>query len=252
MIDQRPKPRIIPVLDVMNGVVVHAIAGRRSEYRPIASKLTDSTSPIEVGQALLTATGATELYVADLDAITGTGLISLPVGQFVYAGGFPCWIDAGVPNYARFLSLPFFSTVRLVVATETCPGLNVLAEIIENGMAGNLAFSLDLKAGKLLGNWEAWGAAHAGDAIAVARTAISLGVRTLIVLDLARVGTGLGSGTTDLLRAIRDEFPEVELIAGGGVKTWGDVDALGEAGADAVLVASALHDGTLTFPRPVS
>ncbi|HEY1191505.1 MAG TPA: HisA/HisF-related TIM barrel protein, partial [Gemmata sp.] len=66
---------------------------------------------------------------------------------------------------------------------------------------------------------------------------------------LARVGTGTGSGTEPLLRAIRAEFPELDLIAGGGVRTWDDVDRLGEAGATGVLVASALHDGTLSAPR---
>ena len=76
-----------------------------------------------------------------------------------------------------------------------------------------------------------------------------MGVRALIVLDLARVGTGTGTGTEPLLRAIRDEFPGVDLIAGGGVRTWADVDRLSEAGASGVLVASAIHDGTLRVPR---
>ena len=66
---QCQKPRIIPVLDVMGGVVVRAIGGRREEYRPIVSRLTDSTAPVEVANALLAATGAAEFYVADLDAI---------------------------------------------------------------------------------------------------------------------------------------------------------------------------------------
>jgi phosphoribosylformimino-5-aminoimidazole carboxamide ribotide isomerase len=35
------------------------------------------------------------------------------------------------------------------------------------------------------------------------------------------------------------------IITGGGVRTWDDVERLGDAGADAILVASALHDGTI-------
>ena len=59
--------RIIPVIDVMGGQVVRAVGGRRSEYRPIVSKLTDSTEPVEVAKALLGATGVGEIYLADLD-----------------------------------------------------------------------------------------------------------------------------------------------------------------------------------------
>jgi phosphoribosylformimino-5-aminoimidazole carboxamide ribotide isomerase len=107
-----------------------------------------------------------------------------------------------------------------------------------------------MRHGELVGDWQAWGLVNDRDALGLARRVVELGVRTLIVLDLARVGTGSGTGTEPLVRAIRGEFPDVELIAGGGVKTWADVDRLGEAGADAVLVASALHDGTLRVPRP--
>ena len=72
------------------------------------------------------------------------------------------------------------------------------------------------------------------------------------MLDLAHVGTEQGSGTGELCRTIRDEYPAVEIITGGGVRSWADVQQLADAGADAVLVASALHDGSLTLPRPAS
>ena len=66
---------------------------------------------------------------------------------------------------------------------------------------------------------------------------------------LARVGTGIGPGTVGLCRELRAAYPDIELIAGGGVRNWDDVDRLGEAGADGVLVASALHEGTITRSR---
>ena len=46
-----------------------AIGGRRHEYRPLTSKLVQSTDPGTVAASLLDATGARELYVADLDAL---------------------------------------------------------------------------------------------------------------------------------------------------------------------------------------
>ncbi|MHA2372201.1 MAG: hypothetical protein ACXAEB_04245 [Candidatus Thorarchaeota archaeon] len=33
--------RIIPVLDIIDGVVVHAVAGQREKYKPITSKIVD-------------------------------------------------------------------------------------------------------------------------------------------------------------------------------------------------------------------
>ena len=63
--------QIIPVIDIRNGSAVRAVAGERSQYRPLESRLTDSTEPAEVLKALQREFGFTHCYVADLDAIEG-------------------------------------------------------------------------------------------------------------------------------------------------------------------------------------
>ena len=60
---------ILPVLDLKQGQVVRGIAGRREEYRPIVSKLTTSSRPLDVARAFREHFRFDELYVADLDAI---------------------------------------------------------------------------------------------------------------------------------------------------------------------------------------
>jgi phosphoribosylformimino-5-aminoimidazole carboxamide ribotide isomerase len=70
-------------------------------------------------------------------------------------------------------------------------------------------------------------------------------VQTIIVLDLARVGTG-GGPDIETIAAVREAVPGLSLIAGGGVRGAGDLTRLADAGCDGVLVASALLDGRLT------
>src|SRR5258707_9046930 len=64
---------IIPVLDLKGGAVVHARAGDRANYRPIATPLAASSAPAEVLAGLLALAPFRAVYVADLDAITGAG-----------------------------------------------------------------------------------------------------------------------------------------------------------------------------------
>ena len=64
--------RIIPVLDIMGGVVVRGVAGRRSEYRPIQSQLCSIAEPATVAQAIVDRFRTIEFYIADLDAIAGS------------------------------------------------------------------------------------------------------------------------------------------------------------------------------------
>src|SRR3954451_5440864 len=89
--------RLIPVLDVMNGVVVRGIGGRRSEYRPIVSRLTSSTDPVEVARALVAAFQPAELYLAAREALAGPAP-AVAVYRAIRELGVRPWVDAGVRN----------------------------------------------------------------------------------------------------------------------------------------------------------
>ena len=245
---ERQSPRIVPVLDVMSGAVVRAIAGRRDEYRPVVSQLTDSTEPVEVAKALLAATGADALYVADLDAITGADRSGRAVSLLAERCGCRLFADLGIRTKADFARVPRLKNVVPVLGCETLAGPDAALKAGFDFLS-DWAFSLDLFRGRLLGDWSAWeqfGVRSDENVWEMAATAVwNCGAGALILIDLANVGTGAGPGTEYWCRKIKATLPEVELIAGGGVRTWEDVERLGEAGANGVLVASALHDGTL-------
>jgi phosphoribosylformimino-5-aminoimidazole carboxamide ribotide isomerase len=51
-----------------------------------------------------------------------------------------------------------------------------------------------------------------------------------------------------MLQAARAAFPRLRLIAGGGVRDPEDLRRLAAAGADGVLLATALHRGWIAAP----
>jgi phosphoribosylformimino-5-aminoimidazole carboxamide ribotide isomerase len=132
---------------------------------------------------------------------------------------------------------------RIVLGLETVAGPHVVAEVGSRWGLERVVFSLDLQSGRPLGNLAAW---NQPDAKVIAAQAIALGVRHLLVLDLARVGTSEGTGTEELCTWLAATYPPVEVIAGGGVRDVSDLRRLQKCGVRAVLVASALHDGRLT------
>jgi phosphoribosylformimino-5-aminoimidazole carboxamide ribotide isomerase len=237
--------RIIPVLDLKAGQAVHAVAGDRAHYRPLRSILHDDSDPLELARAYRDRLGATELYLADLDAIAG-GPPATGLQQAIVRLGLAVWVDAGVRSAEEVA----ISTVPLtdgsgvlVLGLETLAGPEELRAAVAQGHPDRLAFSLDLRDGRpLVAAGVDWGT---DDPYRLAAVALECGLRRLIVLDLARVGTGRGVGTVSLLRALRRRHPGLELVAGGGIAGPGDLAALEDAGASAALVASALHDGRL-------
>jgi phosphoribosylformimino-5-aminoimidazole carboxamide ribotide isomerase len=230
--DGKRTVRVIPVVDVLRGQVVRAVGGRREEYRPIQSALAKTAELPDVAAALLKATNAAELYIADLDAILG-GPPSAVVEQFLSASACRVLLDQGIREFAELSALECFPQVRMVLASETLRTLPPQFRPCD-------VFSLDLLSGVPRG------AIAAGlSAVELARRVVDRGCGSLIVLDVTAVGERGGPRTLELVREVRAACPAVEIISGGGIRNRDDVGKFAEAGCDAVLVSTALHDGTL-------
>ncbi len=233
--------RILPVLDVMGGEVVRGVGGRRHTYRPIVSRLTASSRPVEVARSLQAHFGRDEFYLADLDALSG-GEPAWSIYAALRGQGFRLWVDAGVRQVTDACQLADFGIENIVVGLETVAGPNELAVVV-GSLGERIVFSLDLRQGEPLGDRGAWAER---DAWGIAEQAVRLGVRRLLVLDLARVGLDGGIGTRELCERLCATFPKVEVAAGGGVRGREDLEELRACGVATALVASALHDGRLS------
>jgi len=234
--------RVIPVLDLMNSVVVRGVAGRRDEYRPIESSIAVSADPIDVARAFREHFGLSTLYVADLDAIL-RGELNRDAMQSLAEEGFDLLVDAGVRNAADADMVLATGASQVIIGLETWPLLSSLELLTHRVGPEQLIFSLDLKNGALVTTFNDL---LSDDPMDVAASVLEAGVRELIVLDVAAVGTGHGVPTLPLCRSILDFAPRSRVITGGGVRTAEDLAELDENGISGALVASALHDGSIS------
>jgi phosphoribosylformimino-5-aminoimidazole carboxamide ribotide isomerase len=224
--------RVIPVIDLKDGVAVHAVRGERQRYRPLRSRLVEGADPVTVTRAVRDRLGLRELYVADLDAIAGGE--GHPETLAALAREAELMVDAGVSEPAGVERLLGLGAARVIVGTETLSDADRLP-------TGPIVLSLDMRAGQVLSRDPALAALDAGEALARLTRA---GLREVIVLDLARVGSGEGPDV-ELVGDLHRRFPELALLAGGGVRDVADLRALAQAGAAGALVATALHSGAI-------
>jgi phosphoribosylformimino-5-aminoimidazole carboxamide ribotide isomerase len=231
--------RIVPVLDLQGGVVVHARRGQRAQYAPLRSPLVDGCEPVAVARALCAVAQTNRLYVADLEA-----LAAQPVDVATLAalsGVAELWVDAGAAAPERAAELACAGAARNVVGTESL-GPDALSERNAALAAPPLVLSIDLRDGRLISPRPELAGR---DPAAAAPLAIGLGVRELIVIDLTRVGSDSGpplAAVAELAAAL----PGLAIYAGGGVRDDADLRALQSAGATGALVATALHEGRIT------
>jgi phosphoribosylformimino-5-aminoimidazole carboxamide ribotide isomerase len=233
------RSRLLPVLDLKGGQVVRGIGGRRDEYRPVISKWTSSSDPLNVAVALRERFGFQRFYVADLGAICERLPHKREISALIQEG-FQFDLDTGVRSQTDCESILETPQTRAVLGLETIETPAIVEQIAAELPTSRLVFSLDLKAGTPMGTSD-W----PRSAMDIAAIAIGTGIQTLIVLDLAAVGSDGGCPTLPLCREIRARWPDIELITGGGIRDEVDVHRAIDSGVDQVLVASALHDGRL-------
>ena len=244
--------RVIPVLDLMGGLVVRGVAGQRSRYQPIKSCLSASCQPIDIAKAIHNHYDCQEFYVADLDALRG-GEVQWATLRELLRLPIRLWVDAGVSDVDRACELSCFDANsshiwQVIVATETLASLEQLSEIVAAVGTQRVAFSLDLVQGRLRAGSDQLAETDPCDMI---RHVAQMGVTRPIVLDVAQVGLRDGVSTLKLCQHIRGAVSHMEIYSGGGVRGRDDLQRLIDVGCTGALVATSLHDGTLA-PRDLA
>ena len=212
--------KIIPVIDLKEGVVVHARQGQRDHYQPINSPLCQSSDIYEVIKAFLLIYDFDTFYIADLNAITLQGnhdalikdvLTSCPHLQF--------WVDKGFQRRTHYPKNYF------PVLGSECYGEEDILEI--EAFNKHFILSLDYSDSEALGAKNLF-------------FKPDLWPESIIIMTLNRVGSHQGPDLIKL-QDYYDKYPHKNFIAAGGIRDIKDLLALKQIGVQYALVASALH-----------
>lgn len=216
--------QIIPVIDLKDGSVVYAQRGDRDRYQPIHlhSILSDRSDLETVMDGFLKLQPFKRFYIADLNAITGSGhhrplidslLVTYPDIEFLIDNGSQLsHLSAARPNQ------------KWIVGTESqqSPAYRTERAYI---------LSLDYKDQKPAGHCSWFEQSH-------------FWPESVIVMTLSRVGSNSGPDL-EKLTELRCLHPEKQFIAAGGIRHVSDLEDLKHRGINAALVATALHNGTI-------
>ena len=220
--------KIIPVIDLKAGEVVHARRGDRDSYRPIVSPLCTGSRPLDVVAGLLDVYPFDTLYIADLGAIQGEGDHGDQIAGL--AATFPqlqLWVDSGLGDIAACRAWLARGLGTLILGSEALDDAAV-ARGLRDETAERLVLSLDFRGDRFLGPPKL--AARTQD-----------WPNRLIVMTLSQVGSGAGPDFARL-DDIASRAGGRQIFAAGGVRGGEDLIELARRGITGVLVASALHD----------
>ena len=222
---------IIPVLDLMNGQVVHAKHGDRLNYLPIQSTLCSSSQPLAIVDAFLELYPFKQLYIADINAIQKSGNHRNVISGIALA--FPnleIYLDAG---FSSTEDINIFNKIKVtpVLGSEsitTIDDYRAITKEHKKRMLLSLDFKNDVYQGPpaLLQDSKYW-------------------PNELIVMSLSKVGSQSGPDL-EKLKHLKKMSPETKIYAAGGIRDLGDLNTLKSANIDGALIASAIHNGNLS------
>ncbi len=237
--------RIIPCLDVADGRVVKGVNFQN---------LRDAGNPIELAKYYYES-GADELTFLDVNATnenrsTMYDLVTATAEQLF----IPLTVGGGVRNVEDVARLLGAGADKVSIASAALSQPNLISEIANRFGSQVLVLSLDAKRGESESGFVA--TTNGGristniDAIAWIKEAVELGVGEVLVNSIDADGTKNGFDIPMISAAVAAS--SVPVIASGGAGSAGDFVPAAQAGADAILAASILHNRSVTIGQAKS
>jgi len=236
--------KIIPVIDILNSTAVHAKKGERTKYKPIQSTLFQSSNPVEIIRKIKKKSNLHEFYIADLDSIISKTPNFQILKEILDISKIKIILDPGIVDLKEIYHFKEFKTKSLILGLETIKSFKVISQSLQILSQDNIIISIDMYKGQILSKAKD---IKNQNPIDIIKKIESLGIKSIILLDLYRVGQKIG-GIPPLYLDILKNF-DGDILVGGGIKNFKDVLDYKDQNFSGILIATALYDGTIDFEK---
>jgi len=227
---------IIPAIDIIDGKCVRLTQG---DYE---RKKVYNEDPLEVAKAFEDH-GIQRLHVVDLDGAKAKHIINYKALERI-ATHTNLWIDfgGGLKSDAD-VRIAFESGARQITGgTIAVKNPDVFQSWLDNYGSEKIILGADVKNGSIaVSGWQEESGLKLHDFL---NDYQEKGVRYTICTDVAKDGL-LQGPSTDLYKEILETFPDLQLIASGGVTTLNDLEQLRNIGCFGAIVGKAIYEGNI-------
>lgn len=229
---------LIPAIDIIGGQCVRLTKGdydQKTVYRD---------SPAEVAKEFEDL-GFKRLHVVDLDGAKSKHIVNDAVLKSIttatniivdFGGGIKT--DEDIEK--AFASGASMVTVGSIAVTHP----ELFMGWLEKYGAERMILGADVRHGKISIN--GWKEDSEEDLLPFLKKYIDAGVRNVLCTEISKDGT-LSGPAIDLYKEIMAAYPELHLIASGGVSSIDDIKALDKAGIPSVVFGKAIYEGKINL-----
>lgn len=229
---------IIPAIDIIDGKLVRLTKG---DYD---SKKEYSQDPLEVAKRF-ESIGIRRLHVVDLDGAKGGHIVNYKVLEQI-AGGTNLSVDfGGGIKSDEDVRIAFESGAQMITGGSIAVKQpQLFLSWLEKYGSDRIILGADIKDGCIA--VQGWLESSDARWQTFLQSYVHRGVKKVISTDISRDGM-LSGPSIELYKDMMQEFPELYVIASGGVSCMQDVIQLDAAGVPAVIMGKAIYEGRITF-----
>ncbi len=229
---------LIPAIDIIDGQCVRLTKG---DY---AQKIIYRNSPVQAAKEF-EQLGFRRLHVVDLDGAKSKHIVNDAVLKAIttetgltvdFGGGIKT--DEDIEK--AFKAGAAMVTIGSIAVTQP----DLFLGWLDKYGADRLILGADVRNGKISIN--GWKDDSEEGLLPFLKRYIDHGVRKVLCTDISKDGT-LQGPATELYRSVMAEYPQLHLIASGGVSSIDDLRALDEAGIPAVVFGKAIYEGRINL-----
>jgi len=229
------KLELIPAIDIINGQCVRLTKGDYDQ-KTVYGKPLDMALEFE-------RIGFKRLHVVDLDGAKSKHIVNSSVLRDIttetnlivdFGGGIKT--DEDIEK--AFASGASMVTVGSIAVTQP----ELFIGWLRKYGAERMILGADVRHGKISIN--GWKEDSDEDLLPFLRKYIDAGVRNVLCTEISKDGTLTGPAI-DLYSEVMAAYPDLHLIASGGVSSLDDIRALDAAGIPAVVFGKAIYEGRI-------
>ena len=234
---------IIPAIDIINGKCVRLTKGDYAQQKIY------NENPVEVAKQFADA-GLQRVHIVDLDGAKSGKIVNLGVLESIAAvTNLIIDFGGGIKNINDVSNVFSAGASIVTIGSLAVKHPEIVEEWLMEFGADKFLIGADVLEEKIkISGWLEDGGI---DIFTFIGKVIGLGAHNIFCTDISKDGV-LEGPSVDLYKKIKEQHPEINLIASGGVTTINDVVELKAIGCSGVIIGKAIYEGNITLQQLLS
>ncbi|MCW4054533.1 MAG: 1-(5-phosphoribosyl)-5-[(5-phosphoribosylamino)methylideneamino]imidazole-4-carboxamide isomerase [Candidatus Bathyarchaeota archaeon] len=230
--------QLIPAIDLMKGKIVRLTHGD-----PKTAKVySNFGGPVETAKKWQ-AEGAKKLHIIDLDAALSIGNNLSVIAEIAKNVDLPIQVGGGIRNIEAVEKVLDLGVSQVILGSLAFSNPKAVTKVQKGFGSESVIVALDNKDGKIM--VEGWTNVTRLGMKEALKKFVALRVKTFLVTSITKDGTLSGPDLGTLREAC--QYPNVKVVAAGGIGGLNDLFDLKRVGVEGAVIGKALYEGRFTL-----